>query len=111
MIGTTGGWRDIHLMSKAVERGDINMCGLGRPLQEDPDFVRCFAGRSSEVTCRLILWPIQCIRRDNRKIGTYYMSSFLSFLAFAGFYLLFHFNIAGHQRLYEGNGFVVIIEH
>jgi 2,4-dienoyl-CoA reductase-like NADH-dependent reductase (Old Yellow Enzyme family) len=39
VIGTTGGWRDSHRMSEAVERGDIDMCGLGRPLREDPDFV------------------------------------------------------------------------
>ncbi|KAJ5171001.1 uncharacterized protein N7500_003784 [Penicillium coprophilum] len=39
VIGTTGGWRDSHRMAEAVERGDIDMCGLGRPLREDPDFV------------------------------------------------------------------------
>ncbi|KAJ5456538.1 hypothetical protein N7530_011812 [Penicillium desertorum] len=39
VIGTTGGWRDSHRMSEAVERGDIDMCGLGRPLREDPDIV------------------------------------------------------------------------
>ena len=39
MIGTTGGWRDSHRMAEAVERGDIDMCGLGRPLREDPAFV------------------------------------------------------------------------
>lgn len=38
VIGTTGGWRDSHRMSEAVERGDIDMCGLGRPLREDPFF-------------------------------------------------------------------------
>jgi 2,4-dienoyl-CoA reductase-like NADH-dependent reductase (Old Yellow Enzyme family) len=26
-------------MSEAVERRDIDMCGLGRPLREDPEFV------------------------------------------------------------------------
>jgi 2,4-dienoyl-CoA reductase-like NADH-dependent reductase (Old Yellow Enzyme family) len=26
-------------MSEAVERGDVDMIGLGRPLREDPDFV------------------------------------------------------------------------
>lgn len=26
-------------MSEAVEKGDIHMIGLGRPLREDPDFV------------------------------------------------------------------------
>lgn len=27
-------------MSEAVARGDIDMCGLGRPLREDPHFVK-----------------------------------------------------------------------
>ncbi|KAL4891164.1 hypothetical protein BDV59DRAFT_209284 [Aspergillus ambiguus] len=40
VIGTTGGWRDSHRMAEAVENGDIDMCGLGRPLREDPHFVR-----------------------------------------------------------------------
>lgn len=35
----------------------------------------------------------------------------LLFLAFTGFCLLFNFNMAGHQRLYEGNGFVVVLKH
>lgn len=39
VIGTTGGWRDSHRMSEAVECGDIDMIGLGRPLREDPNFV------------------------------------------------------------------------
>jgi 2,4-dienoyl-CoA reductase-like NADH-dependent reductase (Old Yellow Enzyme family) len=39
VIGTTGGWRDSHRMSEAVENGDIDMIGLGRPLREDPFFV------------------------------------------------------------------------
>ncbi|KAJ6179948.1 Aldolase-type TIM barrel [Penicillium mononematosum] len=39
VIGTTGGWRDSHRMSETVETGDIDMCGLGLPLREDPDFV------------------------------------------------------------------------
>lgn len=39
VIGTTGGWRDSHRMSEAVESGDIDMIGLGRPLREDPNFV------------------------------------------------------------------------
>lgn len=39
MIGTTGGWRDSHRMAEAVRNGDIDMCGLGRPLREDPDYV------------------------------------------------------------------------
>ena len=39
VIGTTGGWRDSFRMAEAVERGDIDMCGLGRPLREDPAFV------------------------------------------------------------------------
>jgi 2,4-dienoyl-CoA reductase-like NADH-dependent reductase (Old Yellow Enzyme family) len=39
VIGTTGGWRDSHRMSEAVEKGDIDMIGLGRPLREDPFFV------------------------------------------------------------------------
>ena len=39
VIGTTGGWRDSYRMAEAVERGDIDMCGLGRPLREDPHFV------------------------------------------------------------------------
>ena len=26
-------------MAEAVRDGDIDMCGLGRPLREDPDFV------------------------------------------------------------------------
>ncbi|PGH23915.1 hypothetical protein AJ80_01977 [Polytolypa hystricis UAMH7299] len=39
VIGTTGGWRDSHRMADAVRNGDIDMCGLGRPLREDPDFV------------------------------------------------------------------------
>ncbi|KAF2094968.1 FMN-linked oxidoreductase [Rhizodiscina lignyota] len=39
VIGTTGGWRDSHRMAEAVAKGDIDMCGLGRPLREDPYFV------------------------------------------------------------------------
>lgn len=39
VIGTTGARRDSHRMSEAVEKGDIDMIGLGRPLQEDPFFV------------------------------------------------------------------------
>ncbi|RMJ26046.1 hypothetical protein PHISP_03073 [Aspergillus sp. HF37] len=39
VIGTTGGWRDSHRMSDAVERGDVDIIGLGRPLREDSDFV------------------------------------------------------------------------
>ncbi|RFU26088.1 hypothetical protein B7463_g10259, partial [Scytalidium lignicola] len=39
VIGTTGGWRDAYRMSEAVENGDIDMIGLGRPLREDPQFV------------------------------------------------------------------------
>lgn len=27
-------------MSEAVEHGDIDMCGLGRALREEPDFVK-----------------------------------------------------------------------
>lgn len=38
VIGTTGGWRDVHLMSEAVDVGDVDMIGLGRTLREDPDF-------------------------------------------------------------------------
>jgi 2,4-dienoyl-CoA reductase-like NADH-dependent reductase (Old Yellow Enzyme family) len=26
-------------MAEAVEKGDVDMCGLGRPLREDPEFV------------------------------------------------------------------------
>jgi 2,4-dienoyl-CoA reductase-like NADH-dependent reductase (Old Yellow Enzyme family) len=26
-------------MAEAVANGDIDMCGLGRPLREDPEFV------------------------------------------------------------------------
>src|ERR1700712_2414103 len=39
VIGTTGGWGDSHRMAEAVERGDIDMVGLGRALREDPEFV------------------------------------------------------------------------
>ncbi|KAH8888915.1 FMN-linked oxidoreductase, partial [Thozetella sp. PMI_491] len=39
VIGTTGGWRDSHRMAEAVAQGDIDMCGLGRPLRRDPSFV------------------------------------------------------------------------
>ena len=39
VIGTTGGWRDSHLMAEAVEKGAVDMIGLGRTLREDPDFV------------------------------------------------------------------------
>ncbi|KAL4810634.1 hypothetical protein BDV18DRAFT_155247 [Aspergillus unguis] len=39
VIGTTGGWRDSHRMSAAVEHGDVDMIGLGRPLRENPNFV------------------------------------------------------------------------
>lgn len=39
VIGTTGGWRDTVRMAEAVERGDVDMIGLGRPLREDPEFV------------------------------------------------------------------------
>jgi 2,4-dienoyl-CoA reductase-like NADH-dependent reductase (Old Yellow Enzyme family) len=39
VIGTTGGWRDVHRMAEAVEQGDVDMIGLGRTLREDPDFV------------------------------------------------------------------------
>ncbi|KAL3445390.1 hypothetical protein BJX65DRAFT_319278 [Aspergillus insuetus] len=45
VIGTTSGWRDSDSMAAAVQRGDIDMCGLGRPLREDPDFPnRVFGG-------------------------------------------------------------------
>jgi 2,4-dienoyl-CoA reductase-like NADH-dependent reductase (Old Yellow Enzyme family) len=27
-------------MAEAVANGDIDMCGLGRPLREDPNFVK-----------------------------------------------------------------------
>ena len=39
VIGTTGGWRDPYQMAKAVEDGDVDMIGLGRPLREDPALV------------------------------------------------------------------------
>lgn len=39
VIGTTGGWRDSHRMAEAVERGDLDMIGLGRTLREDAEFV------------------------------------------------------------------------
>lgn len=39
VMGTTGGWRDPLLMEEAVANGHIDMCGLGRPLREEPDFV------------------------------------------------------------------------
>src|SRR3978361_1942123 len=39
VIGTTGGGGDSHRMDEAVERGDIDMVGLGRALREDPEFV------------------------------------------------------------------------
>ncbi|KAL2858542.1 hypothetical protein BJY01DRAFT_201330 [Aspergillus pseudoustus] len=39
VIGTTGGWRDAHRMAEAVREGKIDMCGLGRPLRENPFFV------------------------------------------------------------------------
>lgn len=39
VIGTTGGWRDPLRMEEAVANGDIDMCGLGRPLREQPEFV------------------------------------------------------------------------
>lgn len=39
VIGTTGGWRDSHRMAEAVQKGDVDMIGLGRTLREDPDFV------------------------------------------------------------------------
>lgn len=35
----SGGWRDSCRMAEAVERGDVDMIGLGRPLREDPFFV------------------------------------------------------------------------
>jgi 2,4-dienoyl-CoA reductase-like NADH-dependent reductase (Old Yellow Enzyme family) len=38
VIGTTGGWKDGHLMAEAVENGDVDMIGLGRTLRENPDF-------------------------------------------------------------------------
>ncbi|KIH87033.1 hypothetical protein SPBR_05071 [Sporothrix brasiliensis 5110] len=40
VIGTTGGWRDGFRMAEAVERGNIDLCGLGRPLRADPHFVQ-----------------------------------------------------------------------
>ena len=39
VIGTTGGWTDSHHMAEAVEKGDVDMVGLGRTLREDPYFV------------------------------------------------------------------------
>jgi 2,4-dienoyl-CoA reductase-like NADH-dependent reductase (Old Yellow Enzyme family) len=39
VIGTAGGWRDSCRMAEAVERGDVDMIGLGRPSREDPFFV------------------------------------------------------------------------
>ncbi|KAH8691471.1 hypothetical protein BGW36DRAFT_363802 [Talaromyces proteolyticus] len=39
IIGTSGGWRDSYRMAEAVGKCNIDMCGLGRPLREDPDFV------------------------------------------------------------------------
>ncbi|KAL2871264.1 uncharacterized protein BJX67DRAFT_370052 [Aspergillus lucknowensis] len=45
VVGTTSGWRDSELMMAAVRRGDIDMCGLGRPLRDDPDLPnRVFTG-------------------------------------------------------------------
>lgn len=52
VIGTTGGWLDAGRMAEAVQNGDIDMCGLGRPLREDPDFVNRVL-RGDVVTSKL----------------------------------------------------------
>ncbi|KAL2871276.1 uncharacterized protein BJX67DRAFT_377876 [Aspergillus lucknowensis] len=40
IIGTTGGWRDRHYMERAIRMGEIDMCGFGRPLQENANFIK-----------------------------------------------------------------------
>ncbi|KAL2212456.1 NADH oxidase [Sarocladium strictum] len=37
VIGTTGGWRDPNLMAQAVQHNEIDCCGLGRPLRDEPN--------------------------------------------------------------------------
>lgn len=49
VIGTTGGWRDPYQMEKAVENGDVDMIGLGRPLREDPELVNSILGGSART--------------------------------------------------------------
>jgi 2,4-dienoyl-CoA reductase-like NADH-dependent reductase (Old Yellow Enzyme family) len=49
VLGTTGGWRDAHRMAEAVERGDVDMVGLARPLRVEPDLVnRILRGETRE---------------------------------------------------------------
>lgn len=40
IVGTTGGWRNADLMARAVAEGRVHMCGIARPLKEEPDLVR-----------------------------------------------------------------------
>ena len=50
VIGTTSGWRDSERMVAAVESGEIDMCGLGRPLRDDPSLPKRLFGGEKVVS-------------------------------------------------------------
>lgn len=37
VLGTTGGWREVESMAKAVKEGEVDMVGMARPLRVEPD--------------------------------------------------------------------------
>ena len=50
VIGTTGGWRNAELMARAVREQRIDMCGIARPLREEPDLVKRMLAGSIRVS-------------------------------------------------------------
>lgn len=51
---TTGGWRDANRKVEALACGDIDICGLGRPLRDDPHFVKkVLSGQVRRSECGL----------------------------------------------------------